>query len=279
MKKYYLMLLMATLSCSTLFGQICTIDTSFTEPGLYPVPDSLPCIVRDTQTDITVQFVNFDSATYQGLTIRVEYLIVDSITNLPCGIDWYTSKQGGSTPHRFENQEKGCIRFFGNTSDCSGQYKLEVYVRVKTNLAVTAIPVTASSVGFNVYVRVKDEVSAICTDIDTSSNAVNAREAVDECYYASCRVGINNITAISNFSFYPNPTNNTASVSFTAGKAATYTTRIINIYGAEVSRDVVNVSAGLNVTKLDVSSLANGVYIYTITDGKNVQTQRFVVEK
>ncbi len=279
MKKLFSILLLSAVMMTAAQAQVCAIDDTLTVPGLYPDPDQIPCLVKNEATDLTVQFVNFDSATYQGLRIRVEYLIIDSITNLPCGVKWTTSKQNAATPHRFENQENGCIRFLGTTADDAGQYKLEVYVRAKTNLASTAIPVTASSVGLDVWVRVKDLPADACPAIDTTANPANARISTCAGGDTLVPVGINNITAINNFSFYPNPTNNTASVSFTAEKPATYTTRIINIYGAEVSRDVVNVSAGLNVTKLDVSSLANGVYIYTITDGKNVQTQRFVVEK
>ncbi len=279
MKKIFSFFMLSAMFTFAVNAQVCNIDNTLLEPGIYPSPDSIPCIINGDETDITVQFVNFDSAVYNGIKIRVEYLIIDSITNLPCGIKWTTSAQDADTANRFENQENGCIRFYGNTADAAGQYKLEVHVRAKTNLAATPFPVTASSVGLDVYVRVTDLATDPCPVIDTTANPANAKIATCNGAAYTPIVGITDINAINYFSFYPNPTANSATVSFTADRAAAYTSRIVNIYGQEVSRDVLNVTAGLNVSKIDVSSLAAGVYIYTITDGKNVQTQRFVVEK
>ena len=260
---------------------LCELDPQFTEPGLYPLPDSLPCLVGDNEwNDITVQFINFDSTSVSGIDVRVDYIIIDSVLNLPCGIKWSTSAQGAATKHRFENQERGCIRFWGTTDDASGQYKLQIKVKAKVSLLPNEVPYEAEALGFRVDVRLKDNAAAmVCPDVDTTSGATLLTAScksvdVDTFFF----VGVNEIASINSFGFYPNPTNGTATVSFTADKAATYTARIINIFGAEVSREVLNVSAGLNVNKLDVSTLANGVYIYTITDGKNLQTQRFVVE-
>ncbi len=261
-------LLLASLLVGTLASaQICVIDTQYTLPGLYPSPDSLPCIVKDEPTDITVQFVNFDSTVYNGIKIRIEYLIIDSITNLPCGIRWTTSAQDADTAHRFNNKEKGCIRFYGNTTDAAGQYKLEVYVRAKTNLASTPFPVTASSVGLDAYVRVVNNANDSCPVIDTTTAGRIA-----------CTVGISEIASIKQFSFYPNPTNNTATISFTADRANVLTARVVNVYGQEVSRTQLNVVQGTNVEKVDVSNLPPGVYVYTINDGVNMLTNRFVVE-
>lgn len=248
-------------------AQICNVDTTLTQPGLYPSPDSLPCIVSGANTNTTVQFVNFDSADYQGIKIRVEYLIIDSIANLPCGVNWTTSNQNAITPHRFENQEKGCIQFSGFTNDGEGQYELEIYVRAKISLAPSPIPITASSVGLRVFLRVIEDANDTCPVIDTT--------AVCE---IACKVGIAELTSINSFSFYPNPTSSAATVSFTADRAATYTSRIVNIYGQEVSREVLNVTAGVNVNRLDVSNLAAGVYLYMLNDGKKLLTKKFVVE-
>jgi hypothetical protein len=262
-------------------GSLCDLDPQYTEPGLYPLPEDLPCLVGDgVFNDITVQFINFDSTTVSGIRVRVDYIIIDSVLNLPCGILWSTSAQGAATKHRFENQEKGCIRFWGVTADAAGQYKLKIKVKAKVSLLPNVVPYEAEALGFRVDVRLKANAAAVCPANDTTSGATLLT--------ASCTsvdkdtlfiVGINEIASINSFSFYPNPTANNATVSFTADKAASYTTRIVNIYGQEVSREVLNVTAGLNVNKIDVSTLATGVYIFTITDGKNVQTQRFVVEK
>ncbi|CAN5211232.1 hypothetical protein BH09BAC1_BH09BAC1_30960 [soil metagenome] len=265
---------------------ICNRDYSLTTPGLYPAPDSIDCIVRNEWTDIVVQFVNFDSATVTGgIRVRVNYIIIDSILNLPCGIKWSTSNShyNDTTKHRFDNKEKGCIRFWGVTNDNAGQYKLSIKVRARVSLFPNSdVPYTAEALGFRVDIRVKDNAAAVCNPIDTTAGAnlsTATCKSLDKDTIFGDLTSISNIAGVSYFSFYPNPTTNTATVSFSADKASNYTARIINVYGAEVSREVLNVTTGLNVNKVDVSNLANGVYIYTITDGKNVQTQRFVVEK
>ncbi len=262
-------------------GTLCDLDPQYTEPGLYPLPEDLPCLVGSGEfNDITVQFINFDSTTVSGIRVRVDYIVIDEIINLPCGIKWSTSAQDAATKHRFENQEKGCIRFWGSTPDVAGQYKLTIKVKAKVSLLPNEVPYEAEALGFRVDVRLKADLAAVCPANDTTSGVTlltascSSANSVDTTF-----TGINEIASINSFSFYPNPTANNATVSFTADKAASYTTRIVNIYGQEVSREVLNVTTGLNVNKIDVSTLATGVYIFTITDGKNVQTQRFVVEK
>jgi hypothetical protein len=289
------LLLALCLLCGTITNaqqSPCDIDNSFTEPGIYPSPDSIDCFIGGGYfNDITIQFVNFDSTTVSGIRVRVDYIIIDSILNLPCGIKWTTSAQRAAVWHRFENQEKGCIRFWGYTNDAAGQYKLKIKVKAKVNLLPNEVPYEAEALGYRVDVRMKANICVdSCPAIDTTANAVLLTASCtsvdkDTVFYWKMEQehgpcdGVNEIGSFSNFTFYPNPTANSATVSFTADKAAAYTTRIVNIYGQEVSREVLNVTAGLNVNKVDVSNLATGVYIFTITDGKNVQTQRFVVEK
>lgn len=287
MKKLNLLLLavctmfIGTFSATAQTRYLCELDPQYTEPGLYPLPDSLPCLVGDgVFNDITVQFINFDSTTVAGQRVRVDYIIIDSILNLPCGIKWSTSAQYADTANRFNNQDKGCIRFWGYTSDAAGQYKLKIKVKAKVSLLLSEVPYEAEALGFRVDVRLKATAAATCPANDTTGGATLLTGScktnqTDSTFF----VGVKEISSINYFSFYPNPTANAATVSFTADKAASYTARIVNLYGQEVSREVLNVTAGLNVNKIDVSNLATGVYIYTITDGKNVQTQRFVVEK
>ncbi len=270
MKQLYLLLFALVLGTNTNLTAQCIIDPQYTSPGLYPSPDSLPCFLGNGfYNDITVQFVNFDSTTVSGIRVRVDYLIIDSILNLPCGIRWTTSNYDAATKHRFENQEKGCIRFWGVTSDIAGQYKLKIKVKAKVSLLPNEVPYDAESLGFRVDVRIKEDVNAVCPDIDTTANAVLLN---------ACNTGITTINSIALFRLYPNPVKTSTTVSFTADKAASYTTRIVNIYGQEVSRWQLQVQQGANTNPIDVSALPAGVYFFTITDGKNVTSQRFVIE-
>jgi hypothetical protein len=282
MKQLYFLLFALVLATNTNSNAQCAIDPQYTLPGLYPSPDSFPCFVAGSCFQYTLQFVNFDSTTVSGIRVRVDYIIIDSILNLPCGINWTTSAQNAATPHRFENQEKGCITFGGLSNDPFGQYKLRIVVSAKVSLLPSAVPYTAEALGYRVDIRLVAD-NTICPPVDTGAATLVAScqsRSVD-CYFdVPCFVcpGVSEINSINQFSFYPNPTANSATVSFTADKAAAYTTRIVNIYGQEVSRWQLQVQQGANTHPIDVSALPAGVYFFTITDGKNFSSQRFVVE-
>lgn len=260
---------------NTASAQVCTPIDTFTEAGLYPAPDELDCVIQGEPIDVTIQFKNFDQAA--GFTVN--WLRVDSITNMPCGAEYAVSE----TDLTFDSGEAGCIQVSGTTNDAAGQYKLGIYVTIDVSilgeLSGEAGEI-ASSVGagdFSYYVRVK-ESGGTCVALDTSANANNLTATCPTVDITNS-VGINDLSSqIENFKFYPNPTSNTANVSFVSEKYTQYTTRIVNIFGQEMSRETLNVQAGLNTIKVDVSTLPTGVYMYTINDGKAAYTHRFVVE-
>lgn len=246
----------------------CTPDTSFTEAGLYPEPDSLDCFIDGEPVNTVIYFKNFDTVA----SLTIQSLRIDSVTNFPCGVS-YALDQGDRT---YDNGEAGCISLTGTVNDNAGQYKLGIYVTLVVSGLPTPISGEAGALSqqfgagdFSYYVRVKENTGDACPAVDTSSSANNL---------IACSVGIHEITNIESIKLYPNPAKNTANVSFYAANTATYNVRIVNIFGQEVANNTLNVVPGLNNNTMDVSKLSTGVYIYTITDGKAVSTQRFVVE-
>lgn len=98
-------------------------------PQQLPAPglsDSLTCIVRGEQVNIVLYFKNFD--TLGGITI--EWLRIDSITNLPCGITLAMN----DPDHTYVTGENGCMSFSGLTNDSAGQYKLGIWISVKVSI-------------------------------------------------------------------------------------------------------------------------------------------------
>ncbi len=111
----------------------CTAIPSLTPssciPQQLPAPglsDSLTCIVRGEQVNIVLYFKNFD--TLGGITI--EWLRIDSITNLPCGITLAMN----DPDHTYVTGENGCMSFSGLTNDSAGQYKLGIWISVKVSI-------------------------------------------------------------------------------------------------------------------------------------------------
>lgn len=262
-------------------AQACLPDNSFTEAGLYPVPDSLDCFVQGEPFDVTIQFKNFD----QVSVLTIEYLRIDSITNMPFGASYQVSE----ADRTFDGGQTGCIRVTGTTNDPVGQYRLGLYVSIKATGVQNEIKGEAGALAaqygagdFSYFVRVIASAGA-CPAVDTSSSANNLTATGPTVYNPadtnSTISSVNELASdITNFSFFPNPATDVANVSFVSDKFTQYTTRIVNIFGQEVSREVLDVEAGVNNVKVDVSSLPTGVYLYTINDGKAAFTHRFIVK-
>src|SRR5687767_5510479 len=93
------------------------------KPGLY-FPEGQTCAVRDSIYSSTIYFENF--GTFQTspplpvLTVTINYVQIDSITNLPCGLNWRTDRPQNA----FRTRETGCIELYGLTNDTVGQYQL-----------------------------------------------------------------------------------------------------------------------------------------------------------
>ena len=252
----------------------CTPDPSFTEAGLYPVPDSLDCIVQGEPFEVIVQFKNFD----QAGSFTIDSLRIDSLTNLPCGSTYQVSE----ADRTFDGGQTGCLRIFGTTSDAVGQYKLGIFVTVSANGTPNLLSGEASDIAaaagagdFSYYVRVVANSGDACPVID-STDSDNKTASCATVYDPT--TSVNELASnINSFRFYPNPATSVANVSFVSDKFTQYTTRIVNIFGQEMSRETLDVEAGVNNIQVNVSSLPTGVYMYTINDGKAAFTHRFIV--
>jgi hypothetical protein len=78
---------------------------------------------------------------------------------------------------------------------------------------------------------------------------------------------------------YPNPFTGKTSVDITLAKGGDVTVEISNVVGQNLSTSTYkNLSAGINTITLDASSLANGLYFYTVKAGSNVVTKTMTVE-
>ncbi|HXP50234.1 MAG TPA: T9SS type A sorting domain-containing protein, partial [Bacteroidia bacterium] len=85
--------------------------------------------------------------------------------------------------------------------------------------------------------------------------------------------GIDNITANSNISIYPNPSNGIITVSIPSANEAN-TLRITDMIGNEIVKSQMK-----DVTKnLDLSSLQKGLYTITISNGTEKHIQKLIIQ-
>ena len=76
----------------------CIPDINITQEGFSPASEDIACIVPNRLTDITLQYLSFDSVNYMGTMFRLDNIAFTAINNLPCGINWTTSNQSEQPP-------------------------------------------------------------------------------------------------------------------------------------------------------------------------------------
>ncbi len=141
---------------------VCTAPAVTGTPGLTPVSDSLPCFVKGVAATAKINFENF--TTVSGLTVN--WLRIDSISNLPPGLCWKTN----SSTNTYNGGQTGCIIVSGTptTSAAIGQYQLRIYVTVNLPF-VGNVGADAASQGLHYFARLKQCSNAPCPSVDTTS--------------------------------------------------------------------------------------------------------------
>ena len=133
-----------------------------TTPGITPSYEVMPCIMQGNNMYDTLYFTCFSS--YGGQT--VDSLTIDSISGLPAGLCWNTSK----TQNVFLGGEAGVIQIFGSTVATAGQYRLDIHIHVVAGAVVISNPDTFGVITY--YLRVT--CSNTCITLDTTLGSTTA---------------------------------------------------------------------------------------------------------
>lgn len=75
----------------------------------------------------------------------------------------------------------------------------------------------------------------------------------------------------------PNPATATTVLRFESDRSAHYTLRVVNALGEEVLRRELDAQSGLNTIPVDASAWANGFYLYSLSDGRSLLSERLQV--
>ncbi len=144
---------------------VCTAPATLPAIGFYPPYDSLECAVIGTAYDETISFLAPTTVTQGGTTYNLNYIRVDTLGNLPCGLCW----RMGNANNQISGGGTGCVRISGTTFDAPGQYKIRVIVTA--NVQVGPFPVNvanqnAESLGVKYWARVQS-TNGSCPNVDT----------------------------------------------------------------------------------------------------------------
>lgn len=118
---------------------------------------------------------------------------------------------------------------------------------------------------------------AVGYDIGNATGAILKLDGINN-WYPINLVGFNEITeSKTEFSFYPNPTNNLITISYDLSNSNDAQITITNIRGQEIKQiDLGNVKTG----KLDLNceEYSSGVYFISLKTGSGVLTKKLIIE-
>jgi hypothetical protein len=186
MKNRFLMMAVAMLlTANSLFAQTCTPLAATGQPDVTPPTENLGCVERGIAYSDVIYIENFSQFAISGGTATLNYLRIDSITNLPCNLDWASNK----IDNTYGPGETGCISLFGTSNDSVGQYRVNLYITVEvvvpglgplvlSNEAealvnqVESLTGTPTGINFKYYLRVIN-LGDVCPALDTTAGATN----------------------------------------------------------------------------------------------------------
>jgi hypothetical protein len=283
--KFFLALTFVLLSGIQFTNAACTPRPSVPDSaGLDPNWEQLPCIKRNTPYNQVIYVQNFGQV---SSSVRVEWLEVNEIRNVPDGLTASFSYPAANPPRRLLSDETGCIEITGTTSFPKGDYKLGIVVCVKINLFSNPLCGPADSLvaqlsnlvpnlpNFDFYLRVI-EPNETCPDTNLIGTPQSGGVTIVPT--ANAYSSVEELKSINHLSIYPNPISGKATIAFVSTKAETYKVRLIDLMGREVYADNINTGAGNNHYELNVNALPSGVYLLTMSDGAAAITRRVIIE-
>lgn len=254
-------------SCNASGTSQCTASGTLLIPGLSPTSDLLPAFENGIPSTTVIQFKNFNQVLYQGLTLTVQTLRIDSIENLPPGLCWATNKANNT----YSNQESGCIKINGTPCGTPGQYKLRLIVTV--NVGITQ-QINAESAGLKYFIRLGnygDVVPAVDT-LQTVPLYTAGYSSTANCSPVICTSFIFNNSSVGNTSCAtPNgsisvaATGGTAPYEYTLGASTNANGNFTSLSGGSYDVIAIDDNGCRDTTTVVVSSTVPVVAVNTVS--------------
>ncbi len=249
MKKTLLSLALITLGFAA--SAQCTPDPAVTS-GISPdTTTNLSVAYTGQPYSEIITFVVPADTVVSGATVQIARIDLQDVTGLPANFDYTCNPSNCSFP----GGTSGCVDLF-STSDPTvpqvGSYPLTIVT--EPFATILTFPVSQGTVTYDGYYLVIAEQTPVSVE----------------------QVGNNQMKSLI---AYPNPTNGNTTIEFAMGYNSEVTFTVTNLLGSIVNLQNLSTSKGLNRINFDASNVPNGVYFYTITDGKNTISKKLIVSK
>ena len=244
-------LVILTFAFTTVFANAqCIPDPQYVGGGIYP--DSITGLsdayVGQSYNQL-ITIITPPDTVFLGFPATIVSIDLDFVSGLP--------------PNFTYNCDPASCSFPGGSTKCA-----EVY---------STIDPTASDVGFY-------PISFECTAFATIPFIGGTTLTFVESGYA-IEIVDNTTSVLHQFndqsfefiSIVPNPVINQAQIKFIAGKSDDIIFRIYNLLGRQVYLRKFSAIGGINSIDINAAIFQNGIYMYSINNGKNIITKRMII--
>ncbi len=242
---------------------VCTAPSALPMVGFYPPADSLPCATIGVPFDQTVSFLAPPTVTQGGTTYTLNYIQVDTLSNLPCGMCW----RMGTANNQILGNGTGCVRVTGTTYDAPGQFKSHVIVTANVQFGPFPINVgnqNAETLGVKYYIRVAG-TDGTCPYVDTlavgntaSPSGTLAAPAINGSSNI-CSGGNTTLTVPGSAYYAYKWSNGAATASTSVSAAGTYTVTVYgNCTSATASKTITVTTVSPTITPSGATTFCSG---------------------
>jgi hypothetical protein len=247
-------LLTLCLAIATIFAIAqCTPDSQFSAPGIYPdsVTGLSPAYVGQAYNEIITIITPLDTTVvYNGTSLDVTVLSIEltSLTGLPASFSY--------------DCEAGNCSFTGGATSCAVLSSGQVLISELGLHQIIINTTTTVDAGFGIQIPQDDVIDYYYIEVlsGTSSNLNQFNDLTFELKEV-----------------LPNPAVNNAKIQFISGTPETVIFKVYNLLGEEIKSQVIKSQRGVNTINLNTTSYSEGMYLYSINNGKEVFTKRMII--
>ena len=248
-------LLTLSLAMATIFTSAqCTPDSQFSVAGIYP--DSTtglsPAYVGQAYNEVITIITPLDtSVVYNGIPINVTIQTIEltSVTGLPPSFS-YDCEAGNCT---FPGGATSCAVLSSSSPDVSelGSHQIIMNTTATADAGI-GIPITQDDVIDYYYIEVLNGTTSTLNQFNDLTFELKG--------------------------VFPNPAVNNAKIQFISGTPEAVTFKVYNLLGEEIKSQFIKSQRGVNTINVNTTSYSEGMYLYSINNGKEVLTKRMIIK-